>query len=126
MLTVVVRFGILSKLIILFLFLSFKYSFSNKSIDYEKEEKYEESLENIKFISIEKSDSLLIISKVRVLSVNGNLYGVIIFDDGKKYIIKREKEIEINKNKYKVRIFNEKIIEIENSEKQISYIKVTK
>lgn len=126
MLTVVVRFGILSKLIILFLFLSFKYSFSNKSIDYEKEEKYEESLENIKFISIEKSDSLLIISKVRVLSVNGNLYGVIIFDDGKKYIIKREKEIEINKNKYKVRIFNEKIIEIENSEKQISYIKVAK
>lgn len=126
MLTVVVRFGILSKLIILFLFLSFKYSFPNKSIDYEKEEKYEESLENIKFISIEKSDSLLMISKVRVLSVNGNLYGVIIFDDGKKYIIKREKEIEINKNKYKVRIFNEKIIEIENSEKQISYIKVTK
>lgn len=126
MLTVVVRFGILSKLIILFLFLSFKYSFSNKSIDYEKEEKYEESLENIKFISIEKSDSLLMISKVRVLSVNGNLYGVIIFDDGKKYIIKREKEIEINKNKYKVRIFNEKIIEIENSEKQISYIKVAK
>lgn len=126
MLTVVVRFGILSKLIILFLFLSFKYSFPNKSIDYEKEEKYEESLENIKFISIEKSDSLLMISKVRVLSVNGNLYGIIIFDDGKKYIIKREKEIEINKNKYKVRIFNEKIIEIENSEKQISYIKVTK
>ncbi|MGL5054129.1 MAG: hypothetical protein ACRC54_00380 [Fusobacteriaceae bacterium] len=126
MLTVVVRFGILSKLIILFLFLSFKYSFPNKSIDYEKEEKYEESLENIKFISIEKSDSLLMISKVRVLSVNGNLYGVIIFDDGKKYIIKREKEIEINKNKYKVRIFNEKIIEIENSEKQISYIKVAK
>ncbi|MGL5232814.1 MAG: hypothetical protein ACRC7W_05745 [Fusobacteriaceae bacterium] len=124
--TVVVRFGILSKLIILFLFLSFKYSFPNKSIDYEKEEKYEESLENIKFISIEKSDSLLMISKVRVLSVNGNLYGVIIFDDGKKYIIKREKEIEINKNKYKVRIFNEKIIEIENSEKQISYIKVAK
>ncbi|MGL5656317.1 MAG: hypothetical protein ACRCXY_05740 [Fusobacteriaceae bacterium] len=126
MLTVVVRFGILSKLIILFLFLSFKYSFPNKSTDYEKEEKYEESLENIKFISIEKSDSLLMISKVRVLSVNGNLYGVIIFDDGKKYIIKREKEIEINKNKYKVRIFNEKIIEIENSEKQISYIKVAK
>lgn len=126
MLTVAVRFGILSKLIILFLFLSFKYSFSNKSIDYEKEEKYEESLENIKFISIEKSDSLLMISKVRVLSVNGNLYGVIIFDDGKKYIIKREKEIEINKNKYKVRIFNEEIIEIENSEKQIFYIKVTK
>lgn len=124
--TVVAKFGILSRLIILFLFLSSKFSFSNKNGDYEKGEKYEKVLENINFINIERSDSLLMIDKVKVLNINGSLYGVIVFNDGKKYIIKREKEIEINKNRYKVRICNEEVVEIENKEKQIFYIKVSK
>lgn len=108
------------------MFLSFKESFSNQSIDYEKKEKYEESLENINFINIESSDSLLVTSKVKVLNVNGSLYGILIFNDGKKYIIKREKTIEINSKRYKVRVLNEEVVEIENSEKQIFYIKVLK
>lgn len=123
---VVAKFGILSRATVLFLFLIFNFSFSNKNIEYENEQIYEKTLDNIKFKNIEKSDSLLGISKVKILNINGNLYGIINFNDGKKHIIKREKDIEVNKNRYKVRVSNEEVIEIKDREEQIIYIKATK
>ena len=53
------------------------------------------------------------------------MYGIITFNNKKKYIIKKEKTIEINGAEYKFKVVDEKVIEVENQEKNIFYLKTS-
>ncbi|MBP9510507.1 MAG: hypothetical protein KBE73_05175 [Fusobacteriaceae bacterium] len=98
-------------------------SVSNEML--EKEILLDEKLENIYFGDIEKSRISLEIETVKISKINGRMYGIITFNNKKKNIIKKEKTIEINGAEYKFKVVDEKVIEVENQEKNIFYLKTS-
>jgi hypothetical protein len=104
-------------------FLMIVTSVSNEML--ENEILLDEKLENIYFGDIEKSRISLEIETVKISKINGRMYGIITFNNKKKYIIKKEKTIEINGAEYKFKVVDEKVIEVENQEKNIFYLKTS-
>ncbi len=104
-------------------FLMIVTSVSNEML--EKEILLDEKLENIYFGDIEKSRISLEIETVKISKMNGRTYGIITFNNKKKNIIKKEKTIEINGAEYKFKVADEKVIEVENQEKNIFYLKTS-
>lgn len=104
-------------------FLMIVTSVSNEML--ENEIVLDEKLENIYFGDIEKSRISLEIETVKISKINGRMYGIITFNNKKKCIIKKEKTIEINGAEYKFKVVDEKVIEVENQEKNIFYLKTS-
>lgn len=98
-------------------------SFSNESI--ENQVILNEKLENIYFGDIEKNGILLEVGTVKISKINGKMYGIITFNNNKKYIIKNEKAIKIDGVEYKFKVVDKNIIEVENQEKNTFYLKTS-